>query len=180
MCHSLHRSCAKCQYLPHRWPGPVWSRPHQRALRKRGRRDQQHGAERRLLCRRVRAALPRHSSREPLRSPSVAFLYHLSAGSHPTPQQPGLWDGQSGGAGWTRWCGTGPEGNGRRSNVRSFHRQQYGIPRLSHQPRLMAGRDGPLPVLSQEDGWRSAWGHDWTDAEGFLHFYRSPRQVLVW
>lgn len=152
MCQSLPIPCAKCRYLPHRRPGPVRSRAHQQALRERGRREQQHGAERWLLRRRVRAALPRHSRREPLRSPSVALLYHLSAGPHPAPQQPGLWHGQSGGAGRSRWCGTGPEGNGRRSDVRSFHRQQYGIPRLSHQPRLVAGRDGPFPVLSREDG----------------------------
>lgn len=147
-CQRFYTSCAKWWRLLHRWPGPVRSRPRQWALRECRRRNQQHGAERRLLCRCSGATVPRHPSRKPLRSPSVALLDHLSARPHPSSQQSGLQHGQSGGAGWARRCGTGPEGDGRRPDLRPLHRQQYGIPRLPHQPRLMAGRDGPFPVLT--------------------------------
>lgn len=139
---------AKCWCLPRRWPGAVRSRPRQWALRQRRRRDQQHGAERWLLRRRSRTALPWHPLGEPLRSPSVALFHRLSAWPHPSPQQPRLQHGQSCGAGRAWWRGTGPEGNGRRSHLRPLHGQQYRVPRLPHQSCLMAGRDGPFSVLS--------------------------------
>lgn len=148
MCQSFYTLCAKCWYLLHRWPGAVRSRAHQWALRECRRRDQQRGAERWLLCRCSGTTLPRHPSRKPLRSPSVALLHHLSARPHPSSQQPGLQHGQSGGAGRAWWSGTGPEGHGRGPHLRPIHRQQYRIPRLPHQPRLLAGRDGPFPVLT--------------------------------
>lgn len=135
-------------HLPHRGPGSLRPRPHQRALRERRGRDQHRGAERRLLCRRDGATVPRRPSRKSLRAPSVALLHRLAPRTHPSPQQPRLQHGRSGGARGARRGGTGPEGHGGRPDVRPLHGQQYGIPRLPHQPRLLAGRDGPFPVLS--------------------------------
>lgn len=173
MCQSFYTFCAKCWYLPHRWPGPVRSWAHQWALRECRRRDQQRSAEQRLLCRCSGTTLPRHPSRKPLWTPSVALLHHFSARPHPAPQQPGLQHGQSGGAGWAWRGGTGPEGHGRGPDVRPLHRQQYRIPRLSHQPCLMAGRDGPFPVLSLDPGQWLLWGYNITNSQGFLHFFLS-------
>lgn len=177
----MYQSCyaprPKWWCLLHRWPGPVRSGSHQRALRECRGRDQQCGAERRLLCRRHRPDLPRHPSGEPLRSPSVALLHHLSARPHPAPQQPGLQHGQSGGARGSGRSGAGSEGHGRGPHLRPLYRQQYGIPRLPHQPRLMAGRDGPFPVLNLKHVGRSLLGYDKTDSQGFLHFFLSPSKT---
>lgn len=177
MCQSFYTPHAKWWCLLHRWPGPVRSGTHQRALWECRGRDQQRSAERRLLCGRSGTAVPRHPSRKSLRSPSVALLHHLSARSHPSPQQSGLQHGQSGGAGRAGRRGTGSEGHGRGPNLRPLHRQQYRIPRLPYQPRLMAGRDGPFPVLSLEHSRRSLWGYDKTDTAFYISFYHPPRLV---
>lgn len=176
MCQSFYTPRAKWWYLLHRRPGPVRSRPHQRALWERRWRDQQRGAERWLLCWRSGTTLPRHPSRKPLRSPSVALLHHLSARPHPSPQQPGLQHGQSGGARRAGRRGTGPEGHGGGPNLRPLHGQQYRIPRLPHQPRLMAGRDGPFPVLSLERGGYGDTTKQ-THKAFYISFYRPPRLV---
>lgn len=150
MFQSFYTPRAKWCSPLHRWPGSVRSRPHQRALWECRRCDQH--AERRLLRRCGRTALPRHPSGKPLRSPPVAFLHRLSAWPHSPPQQPELQHGQPSGAGGTRWCGPGSEGHGGRPNLRPLHGEQYGISWLPHQPRLMAGWDGPFPVLSLKCG----------------------------
>lgn len=175
-CQSFYTPCAKRCYLLLRRPGPVRPRAHQWALRQRRRRDQQRSVERQLLRRRCGTTLPRHTSRKSLRPPSVALLHHLRARPHPSPQQPGLQHGQSGGAGWTRRCGTGPQGHGRGPDLRPLHGQQYGIPRLPHQPRLVAGRDGPLPVLTLTS-LRLAMGIRQTHKAFYISFYHSPRLV---
>ena len=176
MCQTFYTPRAKCCYLLHRWPGPLRSRPHQWALWECRWRVQQCGAERRLLCRCSGTTLPRHPSRQPLWSPSVALLHHFSARPHPSPQQPGLQHGQSRGAGWAGRRGTGPEGHGRRPDLRPLHRQQYGIPWLPHQPRLMAGRNGPFPVLSLVEDCCGDTTKQ-TQKAFYISFYRPPRLV---
>lgn len=179
MSQSFYTPRAKWRFLLCRRPGPVRSRPRQRALRERRRCDQR--AERRLLRRRGGTALPRHPSGKPLRSPPVALLHRLSARPHSSPQQPELQHGQPGGTGGAGWCGTGSEGHGRRPDLRPLHREQYGIPWLPHQPRLMAGRDGPFPVLSLRHGKKTVlWGNIKVDSEGFLHFFLSLSTAHCW
>lgn len=177
MSQSFYTPRAKWRFLLCRRPGPVRSRPRQRALRERRRCDQH--AERRLLRRRGGTALPRHPSGKPLRSPPVALLHRLSARPPSSPQQPELQHGQPGGTGGAGWCGTGSEGHGRRPDLRPLHREQYGIPWLPHQPRLMAGRDGPFPVLSLRHGKKKYCGETskWTQKAFYISFYRSPRST---
>lgn len=175
MCQSSSAPCSNWWCLLRRRPGPVGSQPHQWALRERWRRDQRRSAERRFLCWRSRTNLPRHPISEPLRPPSVAILHSLSAGPHSSPQQPGLQHGQSGGAGGARRGGTGSEGHGRWPHLRPLYGQQYGISRLPHQPCLMAGWDGPFPVLSLKHGRKIESSK--TDSQDFLHFFLSPSKT---
>ncbi|KAM4774256.1 LIM/homeobox protein Lhx4 isoform 2-T2 [Cyanocitta cristata] len=130
---------------------PLRARPQQQGVRLRGGRGGRTVAERRLLHGGHGTDVPGLAGRQPLRPPAVAVLHLVAAGPPALAQRAGLRHGRQPGAGGPRGAGgeSDAAGHGRGGpHLRHLHGEQRRVPRLSHQPGLLAGRHGSPPFLS--------------------------------
>uniref|UniRef100_A0A8B9CJV5 LIM homeobox 4 n=1 Tax=Anser brachyrhynchus TaxID=132585 RepID=A0A8B9CJV5_9AVES len=137
--------------VPGRRPDPLRARPHQQGLRHGRGRGRRTVDERQLLHGRDGTIVPGLAGRQPLRAPPVAVVHLVPAVPPALAQRAGLRHGQRPGAGGTR--GAGGESDAARHgrggpHLRHLHGEQRRVPRLSHQPGLLAGRHGSPPLLN--------------------------------